>query len=139
MKSSNELRSMPRRVTPATLISESSPQIRSFGLCRLTTTTECGSIIRLRQLPVRCYPIFVPRASARAQKDHIGHSVRLKLSSHSAPRATAPASPSERPPDSAPALLLSATSPEQSHQLPPSRSRSFSQHRGPSEEACTSS
>ena len=34
---------MPRSVTPEGLMSKSSPQTFSLGVCKLTTTMECGS------------------------------------------------------------------------------------------------
>src|SRR5260370_40812374 len=44
MKWSKELRSIPRMVIPAWWMTSSSPQIFSLGVCRLTTTMECGSM-----------------------------------------------------------------------------------------------
>src|ERR1700676_2352835 len=43
IKWSNEFKSIPRRVTPEGLMSNSSPQTFSLGECKLTTTIECGS------------------------------------------------------------------------------------------------
>ena len=36
---------MPRNVIPAVLMASSSPQSFSLGVCRLTTTMECGSMV----------------------------------------------------------------------------------------------
>src|SRR5690242_1673913 len=46
MKWSNEFRSMPRSVTPEGLMASNSPHTFSLGVCRLTITMECGSIVK---------------------------------------------------------------------------------------------
>jgi len=51
MKSSNEFRSMPRRVTPEEFMETSEPHSFSLGECKLTITMEFGSNYSL------CFPV----------------------------------------------------------------------------------
>src|SRR5437899_4234272 len=44
IKWSKEFKSMPRTVIPEGLMASNSPQTFSLGVCRLTTTIECGSM-----------------------------------------------------------------------------------------------
>ncbi len=51
MKSSNELRSIPRIVIPEPFMETSAPHNFSLGVCRLTMTIEFGSKDTLTFLP----------------------------------------------------------------------------------------
>src|SRR5438309_3784233 len=54
MKWSKEFKSMPRNVIPEGLMASSSPHTFSLGVCRLTTTMECGSIAVLTKSIANC-------------------------------------------------------------------------------------